>query len=94
MPRITRNFWGEIRNEGGRIIATGPKSLSAKMFMTLFIREKKEISPISLHVDCVPFTDEHGNRKNRVIVYWEGAGSEEKVEVRPEDKQMTVLLEA
>ncbi len=61
--------------------------------MTLYVREQGKISPLSMHVECVPFSDENGVRKNRVIVYWDGAGKE-KVEVRPQDKQMTVLLEA
>ena len=92
MPRNTSNFWGEITTEN-RIVATGPKSRSSRMKINLFIREKNNVSPLSLHVECVPFADEKGVDKNRVIVYFDGPGLE-RVEVRPEAKQMTLLLEA
>lgn len=96
MPRIVRNFWIEVDHQDRvKVVATGPKSHSARMKARLLLREKGQISNISLAIECVPFSDEKGVRKNRVIVYFDGSDSDlEKVEVRPQAKQMGLLLEA
>lgn len=96
MPRCVRNFWVEVNSDArAKAIGTGPVSKDGRMKIRLFVREKGKISDLTLAVECVPFSDEQGVRKNRVIAYFDGPAKDlEKVEVRPEAKQITFLVEA
>lgn len=97
MPRCVRNFWCEVNSDARKNpVKTGPIGKDRHMTIKLYVRQSGQISPLVLHVDCIPHTNEMGARKNRVIVYFDGPEKliDETVDVNNAAKQLTYQVDA